>query len=104
MDKYSIIFDEVMMKQLKKISSQNQTKIIISKMLNKIELLGPLAGKLVDSRLFIYELKNKHPPIRMYFKHNLQNNEIYVFEFQMKTSQNAQDVLLKNLKRRISES
>ena len=53
-------------------------------MFDKIELLGPLTGKLLDSKLFIYEIKAKHPPIRLYFKHNLATNEIYVFEFEMK--------------------
>ena len=59
-------------------------------MFDELEEKGPQAGKLLDSHLFIYEIKNKHPPIRLYFKHNIQTNEIYVFESEMKTSEEKQ--------------
>ena len=40
----------------------------------------------MEYQTIIYEIKNKHPPIRLYFKHNKETNEVYVFEYQMKTS------------------
>ncbi len=79
-------------------------KQILTKMLDKLELSGPNAGKLLDSKLFIYEIKCKHPPIRLYFKHNITTNEIYVFEYEMKTSQDRQQNTIARIKRNILES
>lgn len=62
---------------------------------------GPKIGELLDSKLFIYELKNKRPPIRLYFKHNLQTNEIYVLEFEMKTSEKKQQRTIEKIKRKL---
>jgi len=87
-----------MIKQLQKAASNNNIKIILTKMLDEIEELGPQAGKLLDSHLFIYELKNKHPPIRLYFKHNIRNDEIYVFEYELKTSEEKQNKTIQKIK------
>ena len=87
---YTLVFDDVMVKQLKKAGKNQHIKEILTKMLDKLELAGPDAGELLDSQLFIYEVKLKHPPIRLYFKHNKPTNEIYVFEFEMKTSPEKQ--------------
>lgn len=87
---YKIVFDDVMIKQLKKAAKNQHIKDIITKMLDKMELLGPNAGELLDSQLSLYEVKAKHPPLRLYFKHNKTTNEIYVFEFEMKTSPEKQ--------------
>ena len=70
--RYSLIYDKVIIKQLKKAAKNQQIKNILTKIQNKIEVLSPLAGILLDSKLFIYEVKNKHPPIRVYFKHNIK--------------------------------
>lgn len=51
MEKFKIVFDEVMIKQLKKAAKNHQVKAVLSKMLDKIELLGPSAGELLDSKL-----------------------------------------------------
>ena len=67
-------------------------------MLDKIEDLGPQAGKLLDIALRIYEIKTNHPPIRLYFKHNTATNEIYVFEYEMKTSEKKQKQTLTKLR------
>ena len=97
---YTLFFDDIIIKQLKRVSKNKNIKTIITKMLNKIELVGPTIGKLIDSQLFIYELKNKHPPLRLYFKHNKQTDEIYVFEFEMKTSKEKQQTTIKRIKHR----
>ncbi len=101
---YKLIFDDVIIKQLKKIAKNNHVKNIITKMLDRLELLGPLTGKLLDSKLFIYEIKNKHPPIRLYFKHNENTNDIYVFEFEMKTSEKEQQRTIDKIKKKALES
>ena len=99
---YNLIFDDIMIKQLKKVAKNHHIKEILAKMLDKLELSGPDAGELLDSQLSIYEVKLKHPPIRLYFKHNKLTNEIYVFEFEMKTSPEKQKATIKKLKQKAS--
>ena len=97
---YKLIFDEVMIKQLKKAAKNQHVKNILTNMLDKLEYAGDDAGELLDSQLFIYEIKNKHPPIRLYFKHNTQTDEIYVFEFEMKTSKEKQQSTIGRIKQK----
>lgn len=102
--KHNLIFDEVMIKQLHKVAKNQHIKNILTKMFDKIEMLGPNAGKLLDSKLFIYEVKSKHPPIRLYYRHNIKTNEIYVFEYEMKTSEERQWTTIEKIKKKILES
>lgn len=97
--KYALVFDEVILKQLKKLGRDKPTKLILSKMLDKIELLGPLAGKLLDPKLSLFEVKANRPPIRLYYKIKMTSKEAYVFEFEMKTSAAKQQTTI----RRVSE-
>ena len=97
---YNLVFDDVMVKQLKKAAKNQHIKEILTKMLDKLELSGPDAGELLDSQLSLYEVKIKHPPIRLYFKHNKLTNEIYVFEFEMKTSPEKQKATIIKLKKK----
>lgn len=97
---YNLVFDDIMVSQLKKAAKNNIVKEILTKMLDRLESLGPDSGNLLDSQLFIYELKNKRPPIRLYFKHNRQTNEIYVFEFEMKTSPEKQQQTINKLRQK----
>ncbi len=101
---FKLVFDDVMVKQLKKAAKNNQVKQILTKMLDKVEEIGPDAGKLLDSKLFIYEVKSKHPPIRLYFKHNLSTNEIYVFEYEAKTSEKEQQKTIDKIRIKASET
>ena len=98
--RYNLVFDDIVVKQLKKVAKNNIIKEILTKMLDKLEFLGPDSGTLLDSQLFIYEMKNKHPPIRLYFKHSQQTNEIYVFEFEMKTSPEKQRQTIKKVRQK----
>ncbi|MEW5896529.1 MAG: hypothetical protein AB1668_02450 [Nanoarchaeota archaeon] len=95
---FPLVFDDVMIKQLQKAAKNQQLKEILRTMLDELEEKGPQAGKLLDSHLFIYEIKNKHPPIRLYFKHQLQTNEIYVFEYEMKTSEDKQQRAIEKIR------
>lgn len=72
-------------------------------MLDKIEDLGPRAGNLLDSKINIYEVKSKRPPIRLYFKHVKNSDQIYVFEYELKTSTTKQRATIKKIKEK-SES
>ncbi|MFB6246793.1 MAG: hypothetical protein ABEI74_04350 [Candidatus Pacearchaeota archaeon] len=67
---YELIFDRVILRQLDKVAKDKSVKEILSKMFDKIEEKGPKAGKLLDPKLKLYELKNKRPPIRLYFDEN----------------------------------
>ena len=97
---YNLVFDDVMVKQLKKAAKNQHIKEILTKMLDKLELSGHDAGELLDSQLSLYEVKIKHPPIRLYYKHNKSTNEIYVFEFEMKTSPEKQKATIIKLKQK----
>ena len=100
MAQFRLIFDKIILKQLRKSAKSPNVKTILVKMLDKIEDLGPECGKLIDSRLFLYELKNKHPPIRLYFKYNKITNEIYIFEFEIKSSEKKQQSTIEKIKRK----
>ncbi len=101
---FTLVFDDVMLKQLKKAGKNKQIRNIISKMLDKIELIGPLAGELLDSKLHIYEIKNKRPPIRLYFKHNIKTDETYIFEYEMKTSEDKQKKTIDKIRKSFLET
>jgi len=100
--RYELVFDNVMIKQLKQAAKNNHVKKILTKMLDKLELAGPYVGKLLDSKLHLYEIKNKSPPIRLYYRH--KENEIYVFEFEMKTSDKKQKETIKKVKSKVLET
>jgi len=102
--KYELIFDEVIARQLKKIAKNIHIKKILSKMFDKIEELGPRAGKLLDPQLGIYEIKSKHPPIRLYYRHKKNTIEIYIFEYEMKTSHKKQQSTIKKIINKILKS
>lgn len=102
--KYVLIFDDVMIKQLKKVANNGVVKQILAKMFDKLEENGPDAGELLDSRLFIYEMKTMHPPIRLYYVPSPNTNEIKVFEFEMKTSPEKQKDTIKELREKLSKS
>ena len=96
---YEIKFDDILLDQLKKVDESE--KKILSKMFDKIEEKGPKAGKMIDSKLFIYEMKNKRPPIRLYFKHMKDSKNIWLFEYEMKTSEKKQKRTIGRIKDRI---
>ena len=96
--RFEVIFDDVMLNQLKKLGRNQEVKSRISKMLDKVEELGPRAGKMLDVRLGIYEVKSKRPPIRLYFKHVKNTGQIYVFGYEMKTSAGRQQATIERLK------
>lgn len=101
---YSLVFDDIMLKQLKQIEKNGNLRILFTKIFDKLEERGPLAGKLLDSQLSIYEIKMKRPPIRLYFKHNKAANELYVFEYEMKTSPARQQQTIQKIRGKALES
>jgi len=98
---YTLVFDVVILKQLKKLGKDKSVRDILSKMLDKIEEKGSRAGKLLDPKLSLFEVKNKRPPIRLYYKIVETMTEAYVFEFEMKTSAKKQQKTIGKIKRKI---
>lgn len=95
---YKILFDGVILNQLKKLGKNRQIRGLLSSMLDKIEEKGEMAGKLVDSQFFIFEIKSKRPPIRLYFKPVPNSKEVYVFEYELKTSDKKQRITINRIK------
>lgn len=96
--RYKLVFDEVILRQLKKAGKNKFIRDVLAKSFDKIEELGPRAGQLIDSRLRIYEIKMKRPPLRLFFKHNVATDEIYVFEYLMKTSADKQKSVIAKIR------
>ena len=102
--RFTLIFDEIILKQLKQAAKNQFIRNLLSKMLDKIEEFGPKGGELLDSQLGIYEVKKKHPPLRLYYKFNQSTNEIYVFEYEMKTSSEKQQKTIQRIKAKLLKS
>ena len=102
MKNFELIFDKIILKQLKKAGKNRFLQNILSKLLDKIEEFGPDAGKLIDSQLHIYEMKLKHPPIRLYYRHKIPN-EIYIFEYEMKTSSKKQSKTISKIRSKLRD-
>ncbi|MDO8625171.1 MAG: hypothetical protein Q7R47_03745 [Candidatus Diapherotrites archaeon] len=56
---YRLVFDPVMLHQLKKLGKDKSLQALLTKMRDKIEERGPLAGKLIDSILSLFEVKTR---------------------------------------------
>ena len=98
---YKLIFDKIILKQLQKTNKTN--KIILNKIFNKLEEKGSTAGKLIDNKYQLYEIKMKRPPLRVYFRMK-NNSKILVFEIEMKKSKQKQKKKIQRLKNRLSET
>jgi hypothetical protein len=99
---YEVIFDEVVKVKLQKAITKSDYKEIITNWLNELEVEGPDAGKLIDNHVWLYEMKNKHPPLRLYFYHQQSTGKIIIFECEMKTSEKKQKKTIGTLRYKIS--
>jgi mRNA-degrading endonuclease RelE of RelBE toxin-antitoxin system len=95
---YTLIFSKDLLKNLKKLAKDVHTKHILVKMLNKLETKGPSIGILLDSRLRLHELKNKRPPLRIYYWPIPNTDKILVFLSENKTNQRRQQETIDLLK------
>ena len=100
---YPLVFDDIILKQFQQAGKNALLRTLLSKIFDKIEELGPQAGDLVDSQLFIYEIKMKRPPLRVYYKHNKATDEIYLFEYEMKTSEKKQKQTIRKIRKKVLE-
>ena len=88
--RYQLVFDEVMKKKLEKAITKSSNRDIIKQWLDKLEQQGPNAGKLLDNHTWLYEMKNKHPPLRLYYHFGRETGKIILFELETKTSEKKQ--------------
>lgn len=101
--KYPVVFDEVVKQRLEKVIIKSRCRAIIKGWLDELEMSGPAAGKLLDNHVWLYEMKNKHPPLRLYFYHQKSTNKVIIFEVEMKTSEKKQQETIGKLRYRLSK-
>ena len=100
MSNYTLIFDDLIKKQLQKLKEHEPIRAVLSRMFDAIEERGVLIGKCIDLPLHLYEMKAKSPPVRLYFK-QIGPTEILLFEFELKTSPEKQRLTIAKLKWKI---
>lgn len=88
--RYVVVFDEVVKEKLEKAITINNYKEVIRAWLDQLEQKGTEAGKLLDNHVWLYEMKNKHPPLRLYFHYQKSTGKIIIFECEMKTNEKKQ--------------
>ena len=75
---YELIFDKPVLRQLQEAVKNKHIQEILRTMLDQLEENGSNSGTLLDTILHIYEIKNKHPQLRLYYKPLVGTNEILV--------------------------
>ena len=101
--KYLVVFDDIVKTKLQKIIDGSELKVIITSWLDRLENNGPVAGKLLDNHIWLYEMKNKHPPLRLYFYYQKSTNKIIIFELEMKTSLQKQQKTISRMRYKITK-
>ena len=71
---WELIFDEVIKRQLKKVED-HALHSLVKKCFDDVEENGPMAGKLLDNHVRLFEWKMHHPPLRVYYT-LLENNQV----------------------------
>ena len=99
---FNVVFDKVVEVKLQKAITKSNYREIIKGWLDALDEKGPKAGKLLDNHVWLYEMKNKHPPLRLYFYHQKEAKKIIIFEVEMKTSKKKQKETISKLRHRIT--
>jgi mRNA-degrading endonuclease RelE of RelBE toxin-antitoxin system len=84
---YSIHFDKRFLHVLHKLHKEAHVLHIYEHLLNKLSTHGPRAGKLLEEHTHLYEAKEKHPPLRLYYTYNKQADTITLLDFDTKNHQ-----------------
>ena len=98
---HQVVFDEYVRIKLQKAISKSGYKKIIKNWLDLLEQNGSSAGKLLDNHVWLYEIKNKHPPLRLYFYHQKTTEKIIIFELEIKTSKLKQKKTIEKIRKKI---
>ncbi|HLC88638.1 MAG TPA: hypothetical protein VJG49_01245 [Candidatus Nanoarchaeia archaeon] len=100
---YEVVFDEVVKDKFQKLITSNNNREIIKRWFDELEFKGPSAGKLLDNHVWLYELKNKHPPLRLYYYFHRSSNNIIIFEIEMKTNPKKQRETIGKIRYQLSK-
>ncbi|MEK6938859.1 MAG: hypothetical protein AABX04_07505 [Nanoarchaeota archaeon] len=95
--RFTLVFDEVMKQKLAEAITKANCREVIKQWLDRLEQLGPDAGKLLDNHVWLYEMKSKHPPLRLYYHYSKTAEKIVLFELEMKTSEKKQQKTINRL-------
>ena len=95
---FTLAFDDIILKQLKKARKDKQLLLTLSRLFDVLTERGPEAGKLLDNHFFLYELRMKHPPLRLYYRFSQHTGELKILEYEMKTSLEKQSSTLARLR------
>lgn len=98
--KFNLVFDKVILKKLKK--TDNSIRNHISKLFDKLEIVGALAGNLLDAKVNLYELKQLKHAIRIYFL--IKGEDIFVLDFELKKSSKKQKINIFKLIKKFSKT
>jgi hypothetical protein len=101
---FNVVFDDYVKKKFEKIITKGSYREIIKNWLDSLEETGPAAGKLLDNHVWLYELKNKHPPLRLYFYYQKSTKKVIIFEVEMKTSPLKQQKTIEKIRKRILDT
>ena len=100
--KYKVVFDKVVKEKFEKAIMGAEYREILKVWFDELESKGQNAGKLLDNHVWLYEMKNKHPPLRLYFYHQKAENKIIIFEIEMKTTEKKQKETINKLRHTLS--
>ncbi len=101
-EKYLVVFDEEVKNNLQKLIFESNNRNLIRRWLDELEKIGPAAGKLLDNHFWLYEMKNKHPPLRLYYYFQKTEHKIIIFEVEMKTNVKKQENTITKLRYKLS--
>ena|SRR3989344_1274767 len=94
-----MVFDVVVDKKVKKIVEKikdQRFQELFKKCRKRLELLGPRGGQLLNNQYHLFEWKNYHPPLRVYFRIRTEN-EIIILSCEYKTSEKKQQETITRL-------
>ncbi len=101
MKAYFVIFDKVVKKKLEKAAKNSAYKKILTRWFDQLELEGPTTGKLLDNKVWLYEMKSKRPPLRLYFHYQKTARKIILLDLEIKKGKNKQQKTIKGVIKRI---
>lgn len=75
----------------------------IRKLSKKLEEAGVAAGQLLDTEVWLYELKSKRPPIRLYYTASKTGNPVFLIGYELKKDSQQQQKTIVQLSARLRD-
>lgn len=99
---HNVVFDDIMKKHWCKYNRNYEVKIAIRSMVHSLKIEGINAGRCINVKLQLYEIKRKRPPLRLYYQPIA--DEILLLACEMKTNKKKQQSLIDSLLKKIHQS